>query len=63
MPESMLRPLQRANPIVEIPTSQINHDEYRTFPDEAFLQEVYLTDFATKTFLTKKEEQDHELLI
>jgi len=49
--------------MVEIPAPRINRDEYRTFSDEAFLQEVYLADFATRTFLTEKEERDRELSI
>ena len=63
MPGSPLRPPKRASPMVEIPAPRINRDEYRTFSDEAFLQEVYLADFATRTFLTEKEERDRELSI
>ena len=37
MPGPLLRPLHKANPMVEIPAPQINRDEYRAFPDEAFL--------------------------
>ena len=49
--------------MVEIPAPRINRDEYRTFSDEAFLQEVYLADFAIRTFLIEKEERDRELSI